>query len=238
MRLSVNLLTLGVAVSWAALGRQRGHRASSFLTKKVLGEARCSERSFHEGKVIYVSAKLVWQLGRGAVFRAMAVTLHLLQVELGKQERNVLGGRHRCLPVPDSAVCKETRGFCGCILTLHFGSAPEKRSCPRGWRYLQQAGRAGGGHMEAPGNLQCGAGQIPPPEELALPRALRQLLRHPPGPTAARRVAPPPQGLARLVPPLALLLVALARAPRPGPLGRADHAGATTTGLRPAKTKG
>lgn len=38
MRLSVNLLTLGVAVSWAALGRQRGHRASSFLTKKVLGK--------------------------------------------------------------------------------------------------------------------------------------------------------------------------------------------------------
>lgn len=128
MRLSVNLLTLGVAVSWAALGRQRGHRTSSFLTKKVLGEARCSEHSFHEGKVIYVSAKLVWQLGRGAVFRAMAVTLHLVQVELGKQERNVLGGRHRCLPMPDSAVCKETRGFCGCILTLHFGSVLHQRN--------------------------------------------------------------------------------------------------------------
>lgn len=78
--LSVNILTLGVAVSWAALGRQRDHGASSLPIEKVLGEARCSECSFHEGKVIYVSAKLVWQLGRGAVFRGMAVTLHLVQV--------------------------------------------------------------------------------------------------------------------------------------------------------------
>lgn len=157
MRLFVNLLTLGVAVSWAALGRQRGHRASSFLTKKVLGEARCSERSFHEGKVIYVSAKLVWQLGRGAVFRAMAVTLHLVQVELGKQERSALGGRYRCLPMPDSAVCKETQVFYRC--NSHFAL----RLCTRGTELpaglaLPAAGQAGWGPLAHRGPQEPPAG--------------------------------------------------------------------------------
>lgn len=81
--------------------------------------------------------------------------------------------------------------------------------------------------------------QVPPPQELPLPGAL-QWVRCPHPHVAARcHVVPPPQVLPHLMPPLALLIVALVPAPQPWLLGLVDHGVCDRSGvLCPAETKG
>ena len=130
--------------------------------------------------------------------------------------------------------------------------SPELRSGD--WCYLEQDGRSRlHGCGEVWGDARVGllprpcpssvARQVSPPEELPLPGALRGLLRSRPTAAAGRRAASPSRVLPCLVPPLALLIVALAHAPvpRPGLLGLADHAGRSSgrSGvLWPEETKG
>jgi len=92
-------------------------------------------------------------------------------------------------------------------------------------RYLEQDGCA---------QLPSSTPQVPPAQELALPWALRLLLGAARPPGAVCVMATAPQGLAGLLPPLTLLLVALTCTPWPGPFWGADHGRAPC----PAKPRG
>lgn len=121
---------------------------------------------------------------------------------------------------------------CGCFC----GS--EQQAALWGLCYLRQDGRSGlhpqgGTHGDVSSRLlsqRCPpsiARQVPPPQELPVPGALRGPLWPSPEVPTGRHVVPPSQVLPHLMPPFALLIIALT----PALPGLVDHGGCSSAGL-------